>query len=90
MRLILIFQLFVALALPGALTAADAKAINTVCPVTGKTVDAAVPAVIITVGKGERAQKVVIGVADAAAAEKVKADPEAYVAAAKANRRADR
>lgn len=90
MRLILIFQLFVALALPGALTAADAKAINTVCPVTGKAVDAAVPAVIITVGKGERAQKVVIGVADAAAAEKVKADPEAYVAAAKANRRADR
>jgi hypothetical protein len=90
MRAFLILPLLLALASPAALVAADVKAANTVCPVTGRAVDPAIPPVIITVGKGERAQKIVIGVADAASAEKVKADPEAYVTAAKANRRAER
>lgn len=68
------------------LSAADPTAVNSVCPVTGKQVDATIPPVIVTVGKGERAQRVVIGVADRAAADKVKANPAAYVDAAKGNR----
>jgi hypothetical protein len=62
------------------------KPVNTVCPVTGKPIDATIPPVVITMGKGEKARKVVIGVADAAAAEKVKANPETYAAAAMANK----
>lgn len=69
--------------------AADSKAVNTVCPVTGKPVDPGVTAVVVSMGKGERAKKIVIGVADVAAGEKVKANPEAYVAAAQANRQAE-
>lgn len=74
--------------LPLALSAAEQSAVNSICPVTGKAIDAALPPVIITLGKGERAQRVVIGVADRAAADKVKANPSAYVEAAKANRKA--
>ena len=74
---------------PPTLSAADDQhAVNTVSPVTGKPVDSTIPAVIVTVGKGERAQRVAIGVADRAAADKVKADPSTYVEAAKANRKA--
>ena len=69
--------------------AADQQPVNTVCPVTGKPVDATIPAVIVTVGKGERAKRIAIGVADRAAADKVKSSPAAYVEAAKANRKAD-
>ena len=74
--------------LPLALSAAEQSTINSICPVTGKAIDAALPPVIITLGKGEKAQKVMIGVADRAAADKVKANPSAYVEAAKANRKA--
>ena len=74
--------------LPPALSAAEQSTINSICPVTGKAIDAALPPVIITLGKGERAQKVMIGVADRAAADKVKANPSAYVEAAKVNRKA--
>lgn len=83
-------SLFLALflLLPVALSAAEPQAVNTVCPVTGKPVDTTIPAVIVTVGKGERAQRIPIGVADRAAADKVKADPSTYVEAAKANRKA--
>jgi hypothetical protein len=77
------------LALTMGLALAADKPVNTVCPVTGKPVDPGIAAVVVSLGKGERAQKVVIGVADAAAAEKVKANPEAYVAAARANRQAE-
>jgi ABC-type Fe3+-hydroxamate transport system substrate-binding protein len=70
------------------LSAVEQTAINSICPVTGKAVDAALPPVIITMGKGERAQRVIIGVADRASADKVKANPAAYVEAAKANRKA--
>lgn len=73
---------------PPTLSAADQQAVNTVCPVTGKPVDSTIPVVIVTVGKGERAQRIPIGVADRAAADKVKADPSTYVEAAKANRKA--
>lgn len=79
--------LLLSLLLPVALAAADQVVVNSVCPVTGKAVDAAIPPVLVTVGKGERAQRVLIGVADRAAADKVKADPAAYVEAAKANRK---
>ncbi len=74
---------------PMALTAADEPSVNTICPVTGKPVDGTIPAVIVTVGKGERAKRIAIGVADRAAADKVKASPAAYVEAAKANRKAN-
>lgn len=80
--------LAVVLLLTGALVAADQPPVNTICPVTGKAVDSAIPPVIVTVGKGERAKRVVIGVADRASADQVKANPSAYVEAAKANRKA--
>jgi len=85
MNLMRIFLLAIFLLSPLALSAADQPAVNTVCPVTGKPVDSTIPAVIVTVGKGERAQRIPIGVADRAAADKVKANPSAYVDAAKAN-----
>jgi hypothetical protein len=88
MKVMRSFFLALFLLLPVALSAADQQAVNTVCPVTGKPVDTTIPAVIVTVGKGERAQRIPIGVADRAAADKVKADPSAYVEAAKANRKA--
>jgi ABC-type Fe3+-hydroxamate transport system substrate-binding protein len=75
------------LALPHSLSAAEPSTVNSICPVTGKPIDTALPPVIITLGKGERAQRVVIGVADRAAADKVKANPSTYVEAAKANRK---
>ena len=87
MRPILIAILF-ALTM-GLALAADVKPVNTICPVTGKPVDPGVAAVVVSMGKGERAQKIVIGVADAAAADKVKANPEAYITAARANRQAE-
>ncbi len=74
--------------LSGALTAADQSPVNTICPVTGKAVDNAIPPVIITLGKGERAKRLLIGVADRASADLVKGNPSAYVEAAKANRKA--
>jgi hypothetical protein len=67
---------------------ADSTPINTICPVTGNQVDKAIPPIIITVGKGERSQKIIIGVADTTSATKVKNNPNAYVAAAKANKQA--
>lgn len=82
------FLLVLSLLSPAALAAADQQAVNTVCPVTGKPVDSSIPAVIVTLGKGERAQRITIGVADRAAAEKVKASPSDFVEAAKANRKA--
>lgn len=87
-----LFLLILCLLLPTVLSttlvAADQVAINSICPVTGKAVDATIAPVIVTVGKGERAQRVLIGVADRAAADTVKANPSAYVEAAKANRKA--
>lgn len=68
----------------------SAKPINTICPVSGKPIDPAIAPVVVTMGKGDRAQRVVIGVADAAAADKVKANPEIYAPAAKANKQADK
>ncbi len=65
------------------------QTVNTICPVTGKRVDSAIPGIIVTVGKGERSQRLVIGVADADAASKVKSNPNAYVTAAKANKKAE-
>jgi hypothetical protein len=85
-RLGLLLALGLAFAAAGA---EGAKPINTICPVSGRAVDPSVPPVIITMGKGERATKVVIGVADAAAAARVKANPELFVNAAKANKQAE-
>jgi len=87
-----LFLLILCLLLPATLSptlaAADQMAINSICPVTGKAVDATITPVIVTLGKGERAQRILIGVADRAAADKVKANPSAYVSAAKANHKA--
>lgn len=88
MALIRLFLLSACLLVSGALVAADQPPVNTICPVTGKAVDSSIPPVIVTVGKGERAKRVVIGVADRASADQVKANPSAYVEAAKANRKA--
>jgi hypothetical protein len=85
LRLLLLVS---ALLCPATLGAADQSAVNSICPVSGKPVDGTIPPVIVTVGKGERAQRVVIGVADRASAEKVKANPAAYIEAAKGNRAA--
>jgi hypothetical protein len=82
------FFLVSVLLISGALVAAEQPPVNTTCPVTGMAVDSSIPPVIVTVGKGERAQRVVIGVADRSSADKVKANPSAYVEAAKANRKA--
>lgn len=82
-------HLMLLLSLTVALGAADQAAINSICPVTGRPVDPAIPVVMISMGKGEHAVRLVIAVADAAAAEKVKANPELYIAAAKANRQID-
>lgn len=73
---------------PSALCAADQPPVNTICPVTGKPVDTTIPAVIVTVGKGERVKRFAVGIADRAAAEQVKANPGDYIEAAKANRKA--
>ncbi len=69
--------------------AADPVPVNSICPVTGRPVDKAVPPILVTMGKGEKAVRLVIAVADAEAAEKVKANPELYLAAARANRQVD-
>jgi hypothetical protein len=82
-------NLILVLCLLGPLGAADAGPVNSICPVTGRPVDKNVPAVMISTGKGEHATRLVIAVADAASAEKVKANPELYIAAAMANRQAD-
>jgi hypothetical protein len=81
--------LIILLCMVASLGAADLGPVNSICPVTGRPVDPAIPAVMITMGKGEHAARLVIAVADAASAEKVKANPEFYIAAAKANRQAD-
>lgn len=81
--------LVLVLLLPALASAADQAATNSICPVTGKAVDGTIPPVIVTIGKGERAKRLAIGVADRAAADKVKGNPSAYIEAAKANRKAD-
>ena len=81
--------LLLALCASPVLGAADLVPINSICPVTCRAVDRSIPPVLISTGKGEHAVRLVIAVADAAAAERVKANPEAYIAAAKANRQAD-
>ncbi len=68
---------------------AEDKPVNTICPVTGQPVNSAIAPIIVTIGKGERSQKILIGVADADAATKVKNNPTAYIKAAKANKKAD-
>ena len=86
-RFLAILLLAASLAAPAG--AADPVPVNSICPVTGRPVDKTVPPILITMGKGEMAVRLVIAVADAEAAEKVKANPELYIAAAKANRQVD-
>jgi hypothetical protein len=66
-----------------------AKAVNTICPVTGKAVDAKLSPVVVVIGKGDKAKRVVIGIAEASAGDTIKADPQRYAAAAKANKKAE-
>jgi hypothetical protein len=86
-RFLAILLLAASLAAPAG--AADPVPVNSICPVTGRPVDKTVPPILITMGKGEKAVRLVIAVADAEAGEKVKANPELYIAAAKANRQVD-
>ena len=88
MALLRTLSLSAVLLVSSGLVAADQPPVNTICPVTGKAVDTTIPPVIVTVGKGERAKRVVIGVADRASAELVKSNPSTYVEAAKGNRKA--
>ena len=79
-------------ALSSTLTAADGfsvdatkRAINTVCPVSGKKIDPAVEPVKAT----KDGTTVMIGADNAADAAVIRANPEKYVDAALANRKAD-
>jgi hypothetical protein len=81
--------LLLAASLAASAGAAEPAPVNSICPVTGRPVDKAVPPILITMGKGEKAVRLVIAVADAEAGEKVKANPELYIAAARANRQID-
>jgi len=60
---------------------ADAKATNTTCPLKNKPVNADIPPVSVTVGKGAEKKTVLIAVCCKNCAAKVKADPEAAYAA---------
>ncbi len=62
------------------------KAADTICPVTGKPVDAKVPAVSVEVGTGAQRHEVKIGVATKEAAETIrKANPKTQELYAKAS-----
>ncbi len=65
------------------------KAINTICPVTGKPIDAKLAPVVVVIGKGEKARRYTIGIAVASAADTIKGDPQKYADAAKANKKAE-
>lgn len=65
------------------------KAINTICPVTGKAVEAKLTPVVVVIGKGEKAKRYVIGIAVASAADTIKGDPQKYADAAKVNKKAE-
>ena len=89
MRYATVALLVLSFSISGPVVYAADQAVNTICPVTGNKIDSAIPGIIVTVGKGERSQRIVIGVADADAAAKVKSNPNAYVSAAKANKKAE-
>ncbi len=63
--------------------AAEARAVNIVCPVTGRKVDGSIPPIAAVTKNGAT---VLIGVADKVSAEAVQKDPAAYLEAAVANR----
>jgi hypothetical protein len=63
--------------------AAEARAVNNVCPVTGRKVDGSILPIAAVTRNGAT---VLIGVADKASADAVKQDPAAYLEAAVANR----
>lgn len=67
----------------------SSRAINTVCPVTGKPVDAQLAPVMVVIGRGEKAKRFAIGIAVASAADVIKNDPQKYADAAKANKKAE-
>jgi hypothetical protein len=80
-----ILALALALSFAGAASAEDpAKAVNTVCPASGKDVD---PKVAPIKAKDKDGKEVEIGVCCNKCAAKVKADPAKYVAAAEANKK---
>jgi hypothetical protein len=64
--------------------------VNTICPVTGHPVDPAIPPVTVEVMIVQPPEVIAIGVADEAAAEAVRHDPDRFAAAARANRQARR
>jgi hypothetical protein len=72
----------------GLALAADPAPVNTICPVTGRPIDPSLPPVVVVLGKGDKAKRIAIGIADRAAAAAIKADPQRYADAAKENRAA--
>jgi hypothetical protein len=66
----------------------ELKPINTVCPVTGQPVDPTLAPVVVVLGKGDKAKRIIIGIADRSAAAQIKTDPQRFAEAAKANRAA--
>jgi hypothetical protein len=77
-------------AAPAGTTETVAKPVNTVCPVTGKAIDATIPPVEVTTGVGKDKTTTLIGVATKAAAKLLKKADEAekalYVKAALAGK----
>ena len=71
-------------------TETAAKAVNTICPVTGKAIDATIPPVEVVTGKDKDRTTTLIAVATKSAATKLKhadeAEKELYVKAAQSGR----
>ena len=67
---------------------AEAKVVNTICPVTGDLVDPQVPPVVVEISVGQPPLVVSIGTSSTRAAEIVRANPERYAPAALDNRKA--
>jgi len=86
MRYLLILALGAALSLAGAANASadDTKAVNTVCPNSGKPIDPTVAPVVATDKDGKT---VGIGACCNYCAAKIKKDPAKFVAAAEADKK---
>jgi hypothetical protein len=87
MRYMLILAFGAALSLAGAVNASadDTKAVNTVCPNSGKPIDPTVPTIAATDTSGKTVQ---IGACCNNCAAKIKKDPTKFVAAAEADKKA--
>jgi 2-keto-4-pentenoate hydratase/2-oxohepta-3-ene-1,7-dioic acid hydratase in catechol pathway len=69
-----------------ALEAGKLASVNSICPVTGDLVDPAIAPIPVEIMIVQPAKIIMVGVANAAAAEAVQRDPGRYVAAAQSNK----